>query len=72
MSRDDQRKAEIFAIIGELAEELGWVIGIPTEGETVPGLVIGSEEFVLSFMNAEDLEVYEKINGGGSSSGTVH
>lgn len=66
------RQAEIFAIMGELAEELGWVIGVPIEDETVPGLIMGTEEFVTSFINQEDIEIYEKGNSGGSSSGSVH
>jgi hypothetical protein len=54
------------ALIEELAsicEELGWVVALPSEGEIIPGLVIGQEQFVIDVVSVyygEGFDVYKK------------
>lgn len=47
-----QRQQEIIIELANLVDELGWVIALPTEGDTVPGLIIGSEEFAKEVTKA--------------------
>jgi len=69
MSRDDQRKQqELIEQLSSICEELGWVIGIPSEEgseEVVEGLIIGTEKFVYAVVDAfkAEYEVYSKNIG---------
>ncbi len=53
---DIERQHEILSIIAELADELGWLVAFPSESEEVPGLIIGTEEFVMNVAKALDAE----------------
>lgn len=53
---DEKRQYELIQQLSEIVAELEWVIGLPTS-EVVPGLIIGTEEFV-----AEVIQVYYGLN----------
>lgn len=51
----DNKKQQMIDALQSICEEMGWVIGIPAEEgseEQVPGLLIGTEEFVYSIVAA--------------------
>lgn len=50
---DIKRKTELIQELAEICRKLDWVIALPTEQDTVPGLIVGTEEFV-----AEVVQVY--------------
>ena len=54
-----QRQYELVEIISEAAEELGWIIAIPQEGdndELVQGLLLGTEEFITNIVAQTDMQ----------------
>jgi len=54
-----QRQHELVEIIAEAAEELGWIIAIPQEGdneELVQGIIIGTEEFITNIVAQTDMQ----------------
>lgn len=63
---DDQKKQqEVIEMLQAICEEMGWVIGIPTEegsDEIVEGLIIGTEEFVRGVVESvqSNYEMYAK------------
>lgn len=68
---DEQQ--ELIQALAEIVEELGWVIGIPQEEgstNTVQGLIIGTEEFVMSVVEQTQQEVetieFDSIPGSTS------
>lgn len=53
------RQHELIEIIAEAAEELGWIIAIPQEGdndELVQGLLMGTEEFITNVVAQTDMQ----------------
>lgn len=56
----DEFDYEVLTRIAELCAEIGWDIAIPTNEETVPGLIIGTEEF-LAEMGSNYEEVLKKF-----------
>lgn len=62
-----QRQVEIIMAMSELVAELGWIIALPTEVDTVPGLIIGTEEFakdVVSAYYGDKAEFFSQNNEG--------
>lgn len=58
---DQKRQHELIQALTEIANELEWVIALPTS-EMVPGLIIGTEEFVTEVVKVyygKDPEEYE-------------
>lgn len=47
MSDEQQRQKLLISKLSEIVNELGWVIGLPAGEEMVPGLIIGTEQFVV-------------------------
>lgn len=43
---DRKRQHELIEELSRICNELDWVIGLPNEDEEVPGLIIGTEQFV--------------------------
>lgn len=43
---DSKKQTELIQKLAEIVNELEWVIGLPTGDDMVPGLIIGTEEFV--------------------------
>lgn len=64
MSGDDTiKKIELIQDLAGIAEELGWVIALPTEEDIVPGLVMGTEPFVnevVSLYYGDNYEIFTK------------
>lgn len=66
MSKPDRKKQEeLIEQLSSICEELGWVIGIPSEegsDEVVEGLILGTEKFVFAVVDAfkSDYEVFSK------------
>lgn len=57
---DSEKQQKLIQELAEIVEELGWIIGIPTNGETdekVHGLIIGTDEFVMDVVNSTGIEV---------------
>jgi hypothetical protein len=57
---DSEKQQKLIQELAEIVEELGWIIGIPTNGETdekVNGLIIGTEDFVMDVVNSTGIEV---------------
>jgi hypothetical protein len=57
-----KKKQELIQQLCEICEQLDWVVGIPSEEgseDTVDGLIIGKEEFVMQVVQAftDDYEV---------------
>lgn len=53
------RQQELVEIIAEAAEELGWIIAIPQEGdgeELVQGLILGTEEFITNLVAQTEMQ----------------
>lgn len=49
MSNNDditKKQKELIEKLSEIVAELEWVIGLPVGSDSVPGLIIGTEEFV--------------------------
>lgn len=68
---DPKRQQELINQLSEICEELEWVVGLPdvdAEG-TVPGLMIGKEDFVyeLAECYGQEVEVYTLNQELGSS-----
>lgn len=60
-----QKKVELILQIADICEQLDWVIGIATNEDSgkVPGLLIGTHDFVLDIMghySPEDYEIYSQ------------
>lgn len=54
-----QRQYELVEMISECAEELGWIIALPQEGdndELVSGLIMGTEEFITNIVAQSNLQ----------------
>lgn len=63
---DKNREMELIQSLADICEELGWIIAIPSQDELVPGLIIGSEEFVADVIQTvygDDVEIYKKTPG---------
>ena len=52
MTQDPKEQQEIIQRLSELVNQLGWVIALPTNVDTVPGLIIGQEDFVKEVVTA--------------------
>ena len=65
------REQEIIAIITELADELGWIVAIPDAGDTIPGLILGTEEFILDISQSGALDL-ENESDDDEDSGVRH
>ncbi len=52
---DPKRQYELIQELTKIVNELDWVIGLP-EGDIVPGLIIGTEEFVTQVVEAYGIE----------------
>jgi hypothetical protein len=46
MANDEKKQKALIEDLAEIVTELGWVIGLPSGEGMVPGLVVGTEEFV--------------------------
>lgn len=57
MSNNEKKQKELIEDLAEIVNELGWVIGLPSGEGMVPGLVVGTEEFVRDVV-----EVYYGAN----------
>ncbi len=60
---DSERQKVLIEALAEIVEELGWVIGIPiveSDEDQVHGLIIGTEQFVVTAVESTGIEV-EKI-----------
>lgn len=58
-----ERQQELIQALTEIVEELGWIIGIPiveSEEDSVHGLIVGTEQFVMDAVESTGMEV-EKI-----------
>jgi hypothetical protein len=47
--KTQQEQMELIQALAEICKELGWIVGVPTTPDSttaVPGLIIGTEEFV--------------------------
>lgn len=58
-----KKQQELIEELASICEELGWVIALPTMEDTIPGLVIGQENFVndvVSVYYGENYEVFTK------------
>lgn len=44
---EQQRQRLLISKLSEIVNELGWVIGMPAGEDMVPGLIIGTEQFVV-------------------------
>jgi hypothetical protein len=65
---DQKKQFELIEQLAEICEELGWVVGLPAEeghDQTVPGLIIGREKFVLEVVAAytDDYTLMSKDKG---------
>lgn len=65
---NQKKQQEIIDMLQSICEEMGWVIGIPSDedsDEVVDGLIIGTEEFVYSVVSAVrgDHEIFSKNIG---------
>lgn len=57
-----KKQIELIEKLAEICEELSWVIAIP-DGQKVPGLIIGTENFVTDVVEiyyGNNYEVYKK------------
>lgn len=43
---DSEKQKKLIEELSMIVNELGWVIGLPSGVDMVPGLIIGTEEFV--------------------------
>lgn len=43
---DVKKQRDLINKLADIVNELGWVIGLPVGADTVPGLIVGTEEFV--------------------------
>lgn len=43
---DKKDQLDLIARLAEICQQLDWVIGLPDDEETLPGLIIGQEAFV--------------------------
>lgn len=60
---DEKKQMELIMELSSICEELGWVVAIPSQEEKVPGLIIGTEEFVQEVVEiyyGDDVEIYKK------------
>jgi hypothetical protein len=62
---NQKKQQQLIDVITSACEELGWVVGLPgseNEDDTVPGLVIGIESFVVQVVESytTDYEVFDK------------
>ena len=67
-----QRQYELVEIISDAAEELGWIIAIPQEGdndELVQGLILGTEEFITNIVAQTDMQT--EVIEFDSTQGTI-
>ena len=59
-----EKQMELINTLGEICQELGWVIGVPEHEDpsTVPGLIIGKEDFVyeLAAVYGDEVEVFSQ------------
>lgn len=46
MTDDPERQKKLIEELSLIVNELGWVIGLPAGVDVVPGLIVGTEEFV--------------------------
>lgn len=56
---------ELINQLADICEQLGWSIGVPADNENDPvdGLIIGTEEFIMSvveIIDQESVEVFSK------------
>lgn len=60
-----KKQQEIIEMIQAICEEMGWVVGIPSDegsDEIVDGIIIGTEKFVYGIVESvhNHYEVFEK------------
>lgn len=68
---NEERQLELIQQLTEICDELGWIVGVPGEegsDSTVPGLIIGKEEFVYEIVEAfsgpTEYEIFEQDETG--------
>lgn len=73
------RQHELIEIISEAAEELGWIIAIPQEGDNddlVQGLLMGTEDFITNIIAQTDMKSevieFDSTPGHTTSKKSVH
>ena len=72
MSGDDTiKKIELIQDLAAIADQLGWVIALPTEEDAVPGLIIGTEEFVNEVVKLYYGDAYEIFTKDPTTDGLV-
>lgn len=62
---NQKKQQQLIDIITSACEDLGWVVGLPgtdDEEEKVPGLIIGTRQFVETVVQTytNDYEVFDK------------
>lgn len=65
---NQKKQQEFIEMLQSVCEELGWVIGIPSDEESdapVDGLIIGTEKFIYGVVSAvrDNYDVYSKNMG---------
>ncbi len=54
---------ELIDQLAEICEQLGWSIGVPADDENQPveGLIVGTEEFIMSIVESMDAEASMEV-----------